>query len=144
MREIWSLRLVALTGVLVVALCTAFACRQNPPESPAETASEPAAAAPEPEAAAEETAQDPVARGRQAYERRNCARCHSIAGQGSPRYPLDGVGSRLSAEEIRNWIIAPASLEGEMPASAFRAKQRFAELPAAEIEDLTAYLGSLE
>ena len=34
-----------------------------------------------------------------------CARCHSIAGKGNPRRPLDGVGARRNAAELRDWNI---------------------------------------
>ena len=145
MREIWTLRLVALTGALVVTLAVAFACSQNPTESsaPAETASpaEPVTSAAG--GASAEPAGDAVALGRQVYERERCSRCHSIAGVGSTRSPLDGVGSKLSEQQIVDWIIAPESLKDEMAPSAFRAKQAFAALPPAELNALAAYLRSI-
>ncbi len=48
--------------------------------------------------------------GRAVYARERCEVCHSIAGQGNARYPLDNVGRRLSADEIRKWVIAPREM----------------------------------
>ena len=47
-------------------------------------------------------AQQPAsaAAGRRVYEREKCAACHQIAKQGNSRYPLDGVASRLTADQI--------------------------------------------
>ena len=140
MRELWSLRLVALTGVLIVALAVGFACGQNSSEQPAAATPEPVA----PVAAAPASADDPMAMGKQVYERERCSRCHSIAGEGSPRSPLDGVGSRRSESEINDWIIAPESLKDELAASIFRAKQPYGQLPQADLDALTAYLASLK
>jgi mono/diheme cytochrome c family protein len=142
MRELWSLRLVGLSGILIVALAVGFACGQNPPEQPAASAPEPTPALPEPAPSA--STGDPVAKGKQIYARERCSRCHSIGGQGSPRSPLDGVGGRLIGQELTNWIIAPESLQDEMAPSAFRAKQAYAELPKSDLDALTAYLASLK
>jgi mono/diheme cytochrome c family protein len=141
MREIWSLRLVALTGGLIVALSVGFACKQN--ADPSAASGEAASTAPATPAAAPETAGDPVAEGKRVYERQNCARCHAIGGEGNRRNPLDGVGARFSAEAIRDWIVGAASLQDEMSPSAFRAKQRYAELPPVELDALVAYMQSL-
>jgi hypothetical protein len=39
-----------------------------------------------------------------------CSVCHSIAGKGNPKGSLDDVGSRLTADEIRQWIVNPAEM----------------------------------
>lgn len=82
----------------------------------------------------------PAAAGKEIYGREGCARRHSIAGEGSPRSPLDGVGERLSAEEIRKWIVAAPELEDELSGRVFRAKQAYGKLPEAELVALAAYL----
>ena len=45
-------------------------------------------------------AQD-AAKGQQVYAAQKCSVCHSIAGKGGKASPLDGVGAKLSAAEIR-------------------------------------------
>src|SRR4030095_7647300 len=48
-------------------------------------------------------AQD-VARGEKVYAEQKCGICHSIADKGNKKGPLDGVGSKLSLDEIRAWM----------------------------------------
>ena len=69
--------------------------------------------------------------------------CHSAAGEGNPRFPLDGVGKRRSAEAIRQWILASAELEDQMPAGAFQVKQGYRHLSPEDIDALIAYLQSI-
>ena len=48
-----------------------------------------------------------VKKGEQVYAAQKCSVCHSIAGKGSKASPLDGVGAKLSAADIREWIVEP-------------------------------------
>src|SRR3989338_4809443 len=41
------------------------------------------------------------------YAAQKCSICHSIAGQGNKKLPLDTVGAKLTADQIREWIVAP-------------------------------------
>jgi|GEM_PF-652743 len=137
MRERWSKILTVVTGALILLLAYTVADLRNPSERAAASPSPPpqAAAAPAPAADASQ-----ASAGKKIYDREGCARCHSIAGEGSPRSPLDGVGERLSAEEIRKWIIAAPELEDEFSGRVFRTKQAYGKLPEAELAALTAYL----
>ena len=89
-------------------------------------------------------AQD-VKKGEQVYTAQKCATCHSIAGKGSKKSPLDGVGAKLSADDIREWIIHPK----EMTAKSKSTKKppmpaKYSGLPAADLDALVAYLASLK
>lgn len=77
-----------------------------------------------------------VERARQVYEREGCPMCHSIAGKGNRRNPLDGVGSRLSREEIRKWIVSPQEMKPGV-------KKKNYELSEPDLEALIAYLHRL-
>ena len=46
-----------------------------------------------------------VAHGEKLYVDQKCAVCHSIGDKGNKKGPLDGVASKLKAEEIRKWIV---------------------------------------
>ena len=89
-------------------------------------------------------AQD-AAKGEQVYTAQKCSVCHSIAGKGGKQSPLDGVGTKLSADEIRQWIVDPAAMTKKtgstkkppMPA-------KYGKLPAAELDSLVAYMQSLK
>jgi mono/diheme cytochrome c family protein len=76
--------------------------------------------------------------GRVVYAEQSCARCHSIGGRGNPRSPLDGVGARLSEEEIRRWITPSPT-----PAKGFQSRHAKLELTIPQREALLAYLRSL-
>ena len=132
MRELWARRLAAVTGLLVLLLSAAFAAVQNPPVATAAALGTSVAA----------EAVD--ARGRAVFDANDCARCHSIAGEGSPRSALDGVASRLWSEEIRHFVNADEAVQEELAPRAIAAKRPYAELPAAELDALVAYLASLK
>lgn len=78
-----------------------------------------------------------VARGAEVFLEQKCQACHSIAGAGSRRYPLDGVGSRLTEDDIRKWIVAPRDMNPKV------SKRAYDKLPTADLESLVAYLKSL-
>jgi mono/diheme cytochrome c family protein len=96
-----------------------------------------------PAAAAQDAAL--VKRGGEVYAAEKCQVCHAIAGKGGKSSPLDGVGSKLSADQIRRWITQPAEMTAEtkstkkppMPA-------KWANLPAADLDALVAYMQSLK
>lgn len=62
-----------------------------------------------------------------------CRMCHAIEGEGNIRSPLDGVGDRLSEEDIRLWIVAPQEMN---PAVA----KRGYHLSEEDLDALVAYL----
>jgi mono/diheme cytochrome c family protein len=136
MRERWARLLALSTGVVVLLLAAVFASVQNPLGSASAQAG-----APSPAAAS--GAPPDTAAGRAVFDAQDCARCHAIAGQGSPRSPLDGVGSRLSGEEIRQWIVGADAVKDDLSPRALAAKQAYASLPAAELDALVAYLQGL-
>ncbi len=53
--------------------------------------------------------------GKAVYDGRKCATCHMVAGKGNIRFPLDGVASRLSVEDLRRWLTDTAEMEGALP-----------------------------
>lgn len=75
--------------------------------------------------------------GRRVYDREGCAMCHSIAGKGSRRVPLDGVGGRLGGDEIRKWIVSPQEMKPGVKKEPYRLEER-------DLEMLVEYLGSLK
>jgi mono/diheme cytochrome c family protein len=49
-------------------------------------------------------------RGMKVYVEKKCANCHSIAGKGNKKGPMDEVGTKLSADEIREWLVNPIDM----------------------------------
>lgn len=83
-----------------------------------------------------------VERGKAVYDAQKCAMCHSIAGKGNAKGPLEGVGSKLSAEDIRKWIVSPKEMKS---ATNRKPEMRaYPALPAADLEALVAYMRSLK
>ena len=89
--------------------------------------------------------QDAAKKGQDVYTAQKCQLCHAIAGKGNKSNPLDGVGAKLSADDIKQWITHPV----EAAAKAKSAKKppmpaKFASLPAGDIDALVAYMQSLK
>ena len=93
--------------------------------------------------AAAAQAQAQIAHGREVFARQHCSGCHSVGGKGSPRSPLDGVGSRRDLEELRAWVVADESVRADLSPRAVAAKHDYAQLPDTQMDALLAYLGSL-
>ena len=94
-------------------------------------------------AAAQDAAQ--VKKGEAVYTAQKCSMCHQVAGKGSKAVPLDGVGGKLSADDIKHWIVNPT----EMTAKTKSTKKppmpnKYGKLPAADIDALVAYMQSLK
>lgn len=83
-----------------------------------------------------------VEKGKAVYEAQRCALCHSIAGRGNAKGPLDTVGSRLSAEDIRKWIVSPKEMT--KPTTRKPDMRAYPSLPAADLDALIAYMLSLK
>lgn len=138
MRERWAMGLALATSVIVLVLAAVFAIilnRQRDEDFVADTVPASVDAAP--------AVQEQIARGREVFARQNCSGCHSVAGEGSPRSPLDGVGNRRARGELRDWVVADESVRAELSPRAVAAKQRYAELSSADMDALLTYLGSL-
>ena len=85
-----------------------------------------------------------AAKGPAVYAAKNCGLCHSIAGKGNTKGPLDGVGTKLTADEIRAWIVTPKEMTAKTKAARQPAMPVTAKLSKDEIDALVAYLGSLK
>jgi len=90
------------------------------------------------------SAQSPVERGQQVFTAQKCAICHSIAGQGNKKGPLDDVGARRSADEIRQWIVSAPEMAAKVKAERKPPMKAYASLPNDELDALVAYLLSLK
>ena len=94
--------------------------------------------------AGQASAQD-AAKGAKVYADQKCSMCHSIAGKGSAKGPLDDVGSKLKAEEIRQWIVDPVAMTAKAKATRTpKMPAKYASLPKDDLDALVAYLSSLK
>ena len=88
-------------------------------------------------------AQDAAA-GEKVYAAQKCSMCHSIGGKGQVKGPLDGVGSKLSADELREWIVNPAEMTKKTKAERKPPMRAYPKLAKEELGNLVAYLASLK
>jgi mono/diheme cytochrome c family protein len=94
------------------------------------------------------SAQDLKAKGEKVYADQKCSVCHSIAGKGNAKGPLDDVGKKLSADDIREWLVDPAAAtakakaERKPPMTSAAAKLK--ALSKDDVDALVAYMSSLK
>lgn len=84
-----------------------------------------------------------VAKGQLAFGAQKCSMCHAVAGKGNAKGPLDGVGAKYKAPELRQWLVAPAEMAAKHNATRKPAMKDFSKLPAEDLDSLVAYLQSL-
>ena len=89
-----------------------------------------------------------AADGKKLYATYKCDKCHMIAGKGSKKGPLDGVGAKLSAAEIKKWMTEPAEMEKtlEKPPKGTDAMSNALKtkgIEPGEIDSLVAYMRTL-
>ena len=88
-------------------------------------------------------AQDTRATGEKVYAEQKCSVCHAIAGKGNAKGPLDEVGSKLTADEIRAWITDAKAMTVKTKA-ARKPEMKAYTLPKEEVDGLVAYLSALK
>lgn len=94
-------------------------------------------------AAATASAQTP-ADGQKVFEAQKCSLCHSVAGKGNAKGPLEGAGTKLTAADMKLWITQPAEMSKKHNATRKPPMKSFASLPAADVDALVAYLLTLK
>ena len=92
--------------------------------------------------AASASAQD-TAKGAKVYTDQKCSTCHAIAGKGNAKGSLDGVGTKLSADEIRSWITDAKGMTAKTKATR-KPEMKAYTLPKDDVDALVAYLSSLK
>ena len=88
-------------------------------------------------------AQDAKAKGEKVYTDQKCSLCHSIAGKGNAKGPLDEVGKKLSADEIRQWITDAKAMTAKTHATRKPEMKQYT-LPKEDVDALVAYLSTLK
>ena len=86
----------------------------------------------------------PIEHGKQVYVAQKCGMCHSIAGKGNPKGALDDVGGKLTADEIRQWIVNAPDMATKAKAERKPAMKAFASLSKEDLDGLIASLRSVK
>jgi mono/diheme cytochrome c family protein len=85
-----------------------------------------------------------VQKGQQVFMEQKCSICHSINGTGNKKGPLDGVGSKLSADDIRKWITSAPEMAAAAKAERKPVMKAYTTLSKDDLDALVAYLSSLK
>ena len=85
-----------------------------------------------------------IERGKQVYAEQKCKLCHSIAGEGNAKGPLDGVGGKLTPADIKEWMIHPKEMTAKTKAERKPYMKAYPNLPAADLDAVVAYMESLK
>lgn len=85
-----------------------------------------------------------IEKGKKVFADQKCSICHSIEGKGNAKGSLDGVGSKLTAAEIKQWIVDPKTMTEKTKAERKPAMKAYPNLPADELDALVGYLASLK
>ena len=94
--------------------------------------------------AATASAQDAkVARGEKLFADQKCTLCHSIGVKGNKKGPLDGVGSKLKNDQVREWIVDAKGMTTKTKATR-KPEMKAYKLPKEDVEALAAYLMTLK
>jgi mono/diheme cytochrome c family protein len=83
-----------------------------------------------------------VKHGMDVYKTQKCSLCHIIAGVGK-KHELDGVGAKLSADQIREWLTNPKDAAAKAKSTAKPVMKDYSKLPKEDLDALVAYLQTL-
>jgi mono/diheme cytochrome c family protein len=84
-----------------------------------------------------------ITKGAEVYAAQKCALCHAIGDKGNKKGPLDGVGSKLSAADIRQWMTDAKAMTAKTKATRKPDMKAYA-LPNDDLDALVAYMVSLK
>jgi mono/diheme cytochrome c family protein len=84
-----------------------------------------------------------VTKGQQVYTDQKCSLCHSIGDKGNKKGPLDGVGSKLTAAEIREWMTDAKGMTVKMKATR-KPDMKAYSLSKDDLDALVVYMQSLK
>ena len=84
-----------------------------------------------------------VTKGQQLFADQKCTLCHSIADKGNKKGALDGVASKISADDMRAWLTDAKSMTAKTKATRKPEMKAFT-LPKADVDALVAYLQTLK
>jgi cytochrome c551/c552 len=85
-----------------------------------------------------------IERGKAVYAEQKCKMCHSIAGEGNAKGPLEGVGAKYNAEDMAKWMTHPKEMTEKTKAARKPPMKAYPNLPKEDLDALVAYMMSLK
>ncbi len=84
-----------------------------------------------------------AAKGEAVFTAQKCSLCHSIGDKGNKKGPLDGVGSKLSAADLRAWVVDATGMTAKTKAPRKPVMKNYS-LPKEDVDALVAYMATLK
>jgi mono/diheme cytochrome c family protein len=89
-------------------------------------------------------AQDAKAqKGMQVFAAQKCSQCHSIAGKGNAKGKMDGLGSKMTPAEMKEWIQDPVGMAAKNNKDRKPPMKKKA-ISGDDVDALVAYLSTLK
>jgi mono/diheme cytochrome c family protein len=85
-----------------------------------------------------------IDQGMKVYVAQKCSLCHSVAGKGNAKGPLDSVGKTLSADDIHQWLVNPVEMAKKANSTRKPPMKAYASLSKDDQDALVAYMLSLK
>ena len=86
-----------------------------------------------------------VEAGKQLFSTKQCTKCHQIEGRGNKANKLDGVASKVSADDMKKWLTSPKEMEAKLDHKPkVKMSSKKPTLTNTDIDALVAYLQTLK
>ena len=85
-----------------------------------------------------------IEQGKKVYAANKCQICHAIDGVGNKKGVLDGVGKRLSADEIRAWMVDAPGMTAKTKSTRKPLMRSYPTIAKADLDALVVYMQSLK
>jgi cytochrome c2 len=112
------MKCLSLVLVFVAAITTPLAAQDAPPNDAA------------------------LARGSKVYVWQRCGKCHSLDGRESKKHSLDGVGTKMTAEEIRLWIVDPVDMASKTEPPRKTTMKPYGKMAQTDLAALVTFLAA--
>src|SRR6187455_1525035 len=89
-------------------------------------------------------AQGAVEKGKQVYTDQKCSVCHSIGAAGNKKGPLDKLGTKMSVDDTRAWIVDAPAMAAKAKSERKPPMKAYTTLAKEDVDALVAYLQSLK
>jgi len=76
------------------------------------------------------------------FAAQKCSMCHGLDGKGNQKGALDDVGTKLTADQIRQWIVNPTEMAAKAQAVRKPAMKAYPNLSEEDLDALVAFLHS--
>jgi len=84
-----------------------------------------------------------VQKGMQVYAAQKCSKCHSIAGKGNAKGKMDGLASKMTPAEFKEWIVDPIGMAAKNKKDRKPPMKKVA-MSGDDVDALVTYLSTLK